>query len=151
MHEAMDAGMMGWSCQRFGQNSMQADFDGTPMPTDVVPDETLLAFADVLAERGEGFIEMINATTGEPGSRPTIRRTASSSKRSRAAPAVRCCTTPSSPWTRPAMRTVHHAALKWLDAASPTACGLWPGGDGARALPVHARALESLRFEPGLE
>ncbi len=66
VHEAMDAGMMGWSCQRFGKNSMQADYDGTPMPTDMMPDETLLALADVLADRGEGFIEMINATTGEP-------------------------------------------------------------------------------------
>ena len=66
IHEAMDAGMMGWSCQRFGKNSLQADFDGTPMPTDVMPDETLLAFADVLNERGEGFIEMLNATSGEP-------------------------------------------------------------------------------------
>ncbi len=67
MHEAMDAGMMGWSCQRFGKNSMQADFDGTPMPTDVMPDETLLAFADLLGERGEGFIEILNSTSGTPG------------------------------------------------------------------------------------
>ena len=66
VHEAMDAGMMGWSCQRMGKHSMQADFDGTPMPTDVMPDETLLALADVLGERGEGFIEILNATTGEP-------------------------------------------------------------------------------------
>ena len=68
IHEAMDAGMMGRSCQRFGKNSMQADFDGTPMPTDVMPDETLLALADVLGERGEGFIEILNSTSGTPGS-----------------------------------------------------------------------------------
>ena len=39
----MDAGMMGFGVQRFGLNSIQADYDGTPMPTDVLPDETLLA------------------------------------------------------------------------------------------------------------
>jgi N-acyl-D-amino-acid deacylase len=66
IHEAMDAGMMGWSCQRFGKHSVQADFDGTPMPTDVMNAETLLAFADLLDERGEGFIEILNATNGEP-------------------------------------------------------------------------------------
>lgn len=68
IHEAMDAGMMGWSCQRFGKNSFQADFDGTPMPTDMMPQETLLAFADVLNERGEGFIELLNTADGAPGS-----------------------------------------------------------------------------------
>ena len=66
INEAMDAGMMGWSCQRLGENSIQADFDGTPMPTDVVSPETLYEFADVLNERGEGFIEIINSTGGDP-------------------------------------------------------------------------------------
>ncbi len=64
--EAMDAGMMGFSVQRFGEHSLQADFDGTPMPTDIMPDETLLAFSDLLGERGEGFIQILNATNGEP-------------------------------------------------------------------------------------
>jgi N-acyl-D-amino-acid deacylase len=63
--EAMDAGMMGFSFQRFGQNSIQADFDGTPMPTDVVPDETLLAFADMVGQRGEGFIQLLNAKNAD--------------------------------------------------------------------------------------
>jgi N-acyl-D-aspartate/D-glutamate deacylase len=66
INEAMDAGMMGFSCQRFGENSVQSDFDGTPMPTDVMPDETVLAFSDILAERGEGFVQILNATNGEP-------------------------------------------------------------------------------------
>ena len=63
--EAMDAGMMGFSFQRFGQNSVQADFDGTPMPTDVVPDETLLAFADMVGQRGDGFIQLLNAKNAD--------------------------------------------------------------------------------------
>jgi N-acyl-D-amino-acid deacylase len=66
LNEAMDAGMMGFGVQRLGAHSVQADFDGTPMPTDVMPDEDLLALASVLGDRGEGFIEIINATDGNP-------------------------------------------------------------------------------------
>ncbi len=65
INEAMDAGMMGFSFQRFGKNSVQCDYDGTPMPTDVVPDETLLAFADLLGERGDGFIQLLNASNAD--------------------------------------------------------------------------------------
>jgi N-acyl-D-aspartate/D-glutamate deacylase len=65
INEAMDAGMMGFSFQRFGVNSVQSDFDGTPMPTDVVPDETLLAFSDLLGRRGDGFVQLLNARDGD--------------------------------------------------------------------------------------
>ena len=58
LDEAMDHGACGWSAQRFGRNSVQADFDGTPMVTDLMADETALAFARVLGERNEGFIQM---------------------------------------------------------------------------------------------
>ncbi len=63
--EAMDAGMMGFSFQRFGKNSVQSDYDGTPMPTDVMPDETLLSFSDLLGKRGEGFVQLLNAKNGD--------------------------------------------------------------------------------------
>src|SRR5258706_16383711 len=58
IHEAMDHGACGWSAQRFGENSVQADYDGSPMVTDLMADETALAFARVLGERNEGFIQM---------------------------------------------------------------------------------------------
>ncbi len=58
LNEAMDHGACGWSAQRFGRNSVQADFDGSPMVTDLMADETALAFARVLGERNEGFIQM---------------------------------------------------------------------------------------------
>jgi N-acyl-D-amino-acid deacylase len=58
VNEAMDRGACGWSAQRLGRNSIQADFDGTPMVTDLMHDETALALASVLAERNEGFIQM---------------------------------------------------------------------------------------------
>ncbi|MEZ4331671.1 MAG: amidohydrolase family protein [Myxococcota bacterium] len=68
LHEAMDAGACGWSTQTLGTpgdptkatagGAAQSDFDGTPMPSDVIWPETLEVLARVLGERGEGFIEM---------------------------------------------------------------------------------------------
>ncbi len=69
LHEGMDAGLCGFSIQRLGPNSTQADFDGTPMVTDTMCDEDILALAEVLAERDEGFIQITQAT-GDT-SRPT--------------------------------------------------------------------------------
>ena len=62
LHEAMDAGGCGWSAQRMlptGPAAVQRDFDGTPMATDVMHDDTCRAFARVLAERNEGFMQML--------------------------------------------------------------------------------------------
>jgi len=64
IHEAMDHGACGWSAQRLGRNSVQADFDGTPMVTDIMADETALALARVLGERDEGFIQMTYVPDG---------------------------------------------------------------------------------------
>ncbi|MGH7841517.1 MAG: N-acyl-D-amino-acid deacylase family protein [Candidatus Binataceae bacterium] len=58
VHDAMEHGACGWSAQRLGRNSVQADFDGTPMVTDLMHDETALALARVLGERNAGFIQM---------------------------------------------------------------------------------------------
>ena len=48
LHEGMDAGLCGFSIQRLGRNSAQADFDGSPMVTDTMVDEDILALAEVL-------------------------------------------------------------------------------------------------------
>ncbi len=61
LHEGMDAGLAGFSIQRLGPNSVQADFDGTPMVTDTMVDEDILALAQVLAERDEGSIQITQA------------------------------------------------------------------------------------------
>ena len=52
LREGMDAGLCGFSIQRLGPDSVQADFDGSPMVTDTMADEDILALAEVLAERG---------------------------------------------------------------------------------------------------
>jgi len=61
LDEALDAGGCGWSAQRLlptGPASVQMDYDGTPMPTDVMHDETCEAFARVLGRRNAGFMQM---------------------------------------------------------------------------------------------
>jgi len=63
--EAMEAGACGWSVQRLGENSIQPDYDGTPMITDVMTDEEGLACAEVLRERGEGTIQLTYAPIGK--------------------------------------------------------------------------------------
>jgi N-acyl-D-aspartate/D-glutamate deacylase len=65
LHECMDAGAAGWSVQRLGENSVQPDYDGTPMVTDIMTDEEGFAFAEVLRERGEGSIEVTYAPIGK--------------------------------------------------------------------------------------
>ncbi len=62
LDEGMDAGLCGFSIQRLGRNSAQADFDGSPMVTDTMCDEDILNLARVLAARDEGFIEITQAT-----------------------------------------------------------------------------------------
>jgi len=61
LDEAMDAGACGWSAQRLDPNGpacIQRDYDGTPMVSDLMADETCHAFARVLGRRNEGFMQM---------------------------------------------------------------------------------------------
>jgi len=65
LDEAMDAGACGWSAQRLDPNGpacVQRDFDGTPMVSDLMSDDTCYALARVLRRRNEGFIQMTLAT-----------------------------------------------------------------------------------------
>lgn len=62
LHEGMDAGLCGFSIQRLGPNSTQADYDGSPMVTDIMCDEDILALAEVLRARDDGFIQITQAT-----------------------------------------------------------------------------------------
>jgi N-acyl-D-amino-acid deacylase len=58
LSEAMDAGGCGFSAQILGTDSVQRDFDGTPMITDTMELDDLLALAAVLREKGRGFIQL---------------------------------------------------------------------------------------------
>ena len=61
--EALDAGACGWSAQCLGKPGeasgrfQQGDFDGTPMPSDIMWPSTRRVLAEVLGERGIGFMQ----------------------------------------------------------------------------------------------
>jgi N-acyl-D-aspartate/D-glutamate deacylase len=74
INEAMDAGACGWSAQVLGPKSVQRDYDGTPMITDLLSEHELLTFAKILADRDEGFIELAYQETGDEG-RPLAEET----------------------------------------------------------------------------
>jgi len=60
----LNAGGCGFSAQRLGNGfiSVQRDYDGTPMVTDTMADEDVLAFGRLLKKRGEGFIQLTQAS-----------------------------------------------------------------------------------------
>ncbi len=58
VNEGMDAGACGWTAQVLGEDSLQRDYDATPMITDLMTPDELLTFAGVLAERDAGTIEL---------------------------------------------------------------------------------------------
>ena len=68
LHEALDAGAAGWSAQRLvpeSRLSVQRDYDGTPMITDILPDAFYLALARALGEKGDGCIQFTQSGATE--------------------------------------------------------------------------------------
>lgn len=66
--EAVDAGAAGWSAQRLvpeSRVSVQRDYDGTPMITDILPDEFYMAMAQAMAEKGDGCIQFTQSGASE--------------------------------------------------------------------------------------
>jgi N-acyl-D-aspartate/D-glutamate deacylase len=66
--EAVDAGAAGWSAQRLvpeSRVSVQRDYDGTPMITDILPDEFYLTMAKAMAEKGDGCIQFTQSGASE--------------------------------------------------------------------------------------
>jgi N-acyl-D-amino-acid deacylase len=67
-HEAVDAGAAGWSAQRLvpeGRVSVQRDYDGTPMITDILPDNFYHTMAQAMADKGEGCIQFTQSGASE--------------------------------------------------------------------------------------
>jgi N-acyl-D-aspartate/D-glutamate deacylase len=67
-HEAVDAGAAGWSAQRLvpeGRVSVQRDYDGTPMITDILPDDFYLTMAKAMADKGQGCIQFTQSGASE--------------------------------------------------------------------------------------
>jgi N-acyl-D-amino-acid deacylase len=82
LNEAMDAGACGWSTQiSTGWAGIQLDYDGTPMVTDIMNNETCIELAKVLAERREGTIEATVNTDDTMGDRAQVESWAEASGR----------------------------------------------------------------------
>ncbi|HTV95149.1 MAG TPA: amidohydrolase family protein [Steroidobacteraceae bacterium] len=61
INEAMDAGAIGISMSAMGAaGNSHVDFDGTPMPTDVLDHDVILEIGRALIERGEGVIQLLS-------------------------------------------------------------------------------------------
>lgn len=60
--EAMDAGACGISAQHLGEDSIQRDYDGTPMITDTMDFRDFSELASVLKEKGRGAIQCNGVT-----------------------------------------------------------------------------------------
>jgi N-acyl-D-amino-acid deacylase len=126
IHEAMDAGACGWSAQVLGINSIQRDYDGTPMITDMLSEHEILTFAKVLADRDEGFIELAYQQTGEegrplaPDARQFFEKVAATAKR----PVLYQAVTPNS--VHPEQ---HRERIRWLESCAER--GLRVYGQGA--------------------
>jgi N-acyl-D-aspartate/D-glutamate deacylase len=73
LNQAMDAGAAGFSFSLLGNGNGHVDFDGTPVPTDVMDPEDAYNLATVLRDRGEGIIQSLVQLRME--SRPEISET----------------------------------------------------------------------------
>ena len=126
IHEAMDAGACGWSAQVLGINSVQRDYDGSPMITDTLSEHEILTFAKILADRDEGFIELAYQATGEDGrplgeeTRVFFERVAETAKR----PVLYQAVTPNA--IHPEQ---HRERIRWLESCAER--GLRVYGQGA--------------------
>ena len=66
--EAVQAGAAGWSAQRLvpeSRVSVQRDYDGTPMITDILPDEFYMDMAKAMSEVGQGCIQFTQSGASE--------------------------------------------------------------------------------------
>ena len=126
INEAMDHGACGWSAQILGSTSVQRDYDGTPMITDMLSEYEVLTFAQVLRDRDEGFIELAYQETGEEGrplgeeTRNFFERVAETSGR----PVLYQAVTPNA--VHPEQ---HRERIRWLESCAER--GLRVYGQGA--------------------
>jgi N-acyl-D-amino-acid deacylase len=131
LDEGMDAGLCGFSIQRLGRNSGQADFDGSPMVTDTMCDDDILNLARVLRARDEGFIEITQATGHIKEDTAFVERLAGIAQRPILFQAITAST------QNP---DIHRKSLNWLHNAR--AKGLPIFGQGATVRSGFAFTLE---------
>ena len=125
MNEAMDHGACGFSYQRCGVPSQQPDFDGSPMITDLLPDDEIIAFGKALGERGEGFIEMFD---GAPSDHDTVEDFMTSLAEASGRPIVRNILLANDRHPQ-----FHRAFMDWLDESHAKGLQVYGMGFTVRA------------------
>ena len=106
LNEGMEAGLCGFSIQRLGPNSVQADYDGSPMVTDTMADADILNLAEVLRRRGDGFIQITQAEGEIKRDLAFLERLADTAQR----PILHNAIVPARKDPK-----VHRRSLQWLD------------------------------------
>ena len=124
LNEGMDAGLCGFSIQRLGKHSAQADFDGSPMVTDTMCDEDIFNLARVLRRRDEGFIEITQAGENPKEDLPFVEKLASVAQRPILYQAIVAIS--SNP-------EVHRGSLKWLHQARAKGLPIFGQGGTVRS------------------
>jgi N-acyl-D-aspartate/D-glutamate deacylase len=107
LNEAMDAGACGFGLSYLGPNgNSHVDYDGSPMPCDVMDEEDIYLLCDVLRERGEGVIQILCELPGGVVRRDVAEKMAERAQR----PILHTVTmgVEGSP-------EVHRDQLRWLD------------------------------------
>ncbi len=81
LNEGMDAGALGLAFSYQGQKNGHTDYDGSPMPTDVMDPEEAFTLGEVLKERGQGIIQVLADMPGCELNRGIIEELAERSRR----------------------------------------------------------------------
>ena len=142
LNEGMDAGLSGFSIQRLGPDSTQADYDGSPMVTDLMCDEDILNLARVLRERDEGFIQITQATGNIKDDLAFVE----TPRRRGESPDPLQCDRARAPRSQAASAQPRMAEA--MPRKGPA--DFRPDRDAAHRLRLHPGKLEPLRCEPGV-
>jgi N-acyl-D-amino-acid deacylase len=124
LNESMDAGAIGFAMIHLGTTNSHVDFDGTPMPTDVMHIEDAYDLARVLGERDQGIIQCTSDTAGAAENRHISAELARVSR-------------------RPVLHNVifvsglhlehHRTVLRWLDDQAEEGLNIYGQGGTFRA------------------
>ncbi|MGH7806404.1 MAG: N-acyl-D-amino-acid deacylase family protein [Candidatus Binatia bacterium] len=109
LREAMASGAYGFSFSRMNGANNHTDFDGSPMPAELVPDETVLALAEELGSIGRGVIQTLERTEDPAKDMRVVERLAETAGR----PVFH---TPVVAFDH--LPTAHRAVLDWLAACA---------------------------------
>jgi len=106
LKEGMEAGLCGFSLQRLGPDSTQADYDGSPMVTDTMCDEDILNLAKVLRKRRDGFMQITQSTGNIKSDLAFLEKLAATAQR----PILHNAIVPARKDPK-----VHRRSLQWLE------------------------------------